>query len=283
MSKKILIINAGSSSIKFKLFEQAEYKVIASGLCERIFVDGQFSVKYGNNQEFESKTQMSNHTQATEYLLNQLKQLHIIEDFNDIIGVGHRVVLSSPNITSSVKITPSVKADIQTMVKLAPLHNGPELTVIEIFEKLLPHAVEIASFDNTFHATIPAVNCTYPIDQETAKKYKVRRYGFHGNSYRFITKRMASLLNKKEPNLIVCHLGNGASICAIKNGKSHDTSMGLTPLEGVMMGTRSGSIDPSIAIYLIREGMSVDQVDNLFNKSSGLKGLFGSPDMRDVQ
>jgi acetate kinase len=282
MSKKILIINAGSSSIKFKLFEKVNYHVIASGLCERIFVDGQFTMKYGDNKVFQTNTPMPDHTKATEYLLNQLKDLHVIEDFNDIIGVGHRVVLCTPKITSSVAITPIVKADIQSMTKLAPLHNGPELTVIDIFEKLLPHAMQVASFDNTFHATIPPENYTYPINQEIAKKYAIRRYGFHGNSYRFITKRMSALLNKQNPNLIVCHLGNGASVCAIKEGKSFDTSMGLTPLEGVMMGTRSGNVDPSIVTYLIREGMSVDQVDNLLNKESGLKGVFGSPDMREV-
>jgi acetate kinase len=282
MNKKILIINAGSSSIKFKLFEKDTYKVIASGLCERIFVDGKFNIKYGEGKEFDGNAHMPNHTKATEHMLNQLKVLHIIEDFNDIIGVGHRVVLCSPHITNSAIITSGVKADIQSMTKLAPLHNGPELTVIDIFEKLLPHATQVASFDNTFHSTIPPVNYTYPIDQKIAQKYAIRRYGFHGNSYRFIAKRMASILKTKNPNLIVCHLGNGASICAIKKGKSYDTSMGLTPLEGVMMGTRSGSVDPSIATYLMREGMSVDQVDNLLNKESGLKGIFGSPDMREV-
>jgi acetate kinase len=282
MNKKILIINAGSSSIKFKLFEKDTYKVIASGLCERIFVDGKFNVKYGEDKEFNGNAPMPNHTKATEYMLNQLKSLHIIEDFNDIIGIGHSVVLCTPKITSSVVITPDVKADVQSMTKLAPLHNGPELTVINIFEKLLPHATQVASFDNTFHSTIPLVNYTYPIDQNVAQKYAIRRYGFHGNSYRYITRRMADILKIKNPNLVVCHLGNGASICAIKEGKSYDTSMGLTPLEGVMMGTRSGSVDPSIATYLMREGMNVEQIDNLFNKESGLKGVFGSPDMREV-
>jgi acetate kinase len=162
------------------------------------------------------------------------------------------------------------------------LHNEPELTVIEIFQKLLPNAVSAASFDNVFHATIPVENYTYPIDPETAKKYAIRRYGFHGNSYRYINIQMQKILKNSQPNLIVCHLGNGASITAIKDGKSYATSMGLTPLEGLMMGTRSGDIDPSIAIYLVREGMNVNDVDTLLNKKSGLLALSGSSDMRDL-
>lgn len=163
------------------------------------------------------------------------------------------------------------------------MHNEPELIVIEIFEKLLPQVVSVASFDNTFHLTIPKHNYIYPIDQKTAKDYAIRRYGFHGNSYRFITLQMQKVLKKNQVNLIVCHLGNGASISAIKENKSYATSMGLTPLEGLIMGTRSGDIDPSIPIYLARQNMSNDTIDNMLNKKSGVQALCGSSDMRDVQ
>jgi acetate kinase len=166
---------------------------------------------------------------------------------------------------------------------LAPLHNEPELTVIEIFQKLLPNTISVASFDNTFHLTIPKHNYVYPIDQKVAQEYAIRRYGFHGNSYRFIVLQMQKILKRDKLNLIVCHLGNGASITAIKENLSYATSMGLTPLEGLIMGTRSGDIDPSIPIYLARQNMSVDAIDALLNKKSGVQALCGSSDMRDVQ
>jgi acetate kinase len=283
MSKKIIVINAGSSSIKFKIFEKDTYKVIASGLCERIFVDGHFSMKFGNNQSIDLDSAMPNHTKAIECVLEQLKKYQIITDFNEIVGVGHRTVLGGSEITSSMETTDAVKRKIREHIKLAPLHNEPELTVIEIFQKLLPHAISVASFDNTFHATIPRVNYIYPIDQSIAEKYAIRRYGFHGNSYRYINKQMQIVLKKDKLNLIVCHLGNGASITAIKQGKSYDTSMGLTPLEGLMMGTRCGDIDPSIPIYLARQGMKNDEIDNMLNKKSGVQALSGTSDMRDLQ
>ncbi|MDR3257701.1 MAG: acetate kinase [Mycoplasmataceae bacterium] len=283
MSKKIIVINAGSSSIKFKIFEENTYKVIASGLCERIFVDGHFSMKFDDNQSLDLDSAMPNHTKAIECVLEQLKKHKIITDFNEIVGVGHRVVLAGSEITSSVETTDFVKQKIREHIKLAPLHNEPELTVIEIFEKLLPHAISVASFDNTFHATIPPVNYIYPIDQSIAEKYAIRRYGFHGNSYRYINMQMQTILKKDKVNLIVCHLGNGASITAIKQSESYATSMGLTPLEGLMMGTRCGDIDPSIPIYLARQGMKNDEIDNMLNKKSGVQGLSKTSDMRDLQ
>ncbi|MDE7433954.1 MAG: acetate/propionate family kinase, partial [Mycoplasmoidaceae bacterium] len=163
-----------------------------------------------------------------------------------------------------------------------PLHNPSELKVINIFKKKLPKVKNVAAFDTSFHTTIPAINHVYPINEQVAKKYEIRRYGYHGVSYKFITKKMQEILGKKSVNLIVCHIGNGASICAIKDSKSFDTSMGLTPLEGVMMGTRCGSIDPSIATYLFRMGMDDKQIDNLFNKESGMYGFIGSADLRDA-
>jgi acetate kinase len=283
MDKKIVIINAGSSSIKFKIFRETDYLVIASGLCERIFVDGHFTMKFHDDQSVDLNYDMPNHSEAIKCVLEQLKKNNIVTDFNEIVGVGHRAVLGGSEITESMETTSWVKDKIREHIKLAPLHNEPELKVIEIFEKLLPHAVSVASFDNTFHLTIPEHNYVYPIDQAVAKQHSVRRYGFHGNSYRFITLEMQKVLQKQDVNLIVCHLGNGASISAIKNGKSYATSMGLTPLEGLIMGTRCGDIDPSIAIYLARQNMSIDAIDSLFNKKSGVQALCGSSDMRDVQ
>ncbi|MDR0825733.1 MAG: acetate/propionate family kinase [Mycoplasmataceae bacterium] len=274
-------MNAGSSSIKFKLFNATNYQVEASGLCERIFVDGHFSMKFAD-QKISFDVPMQNHTQATEIILTELTKNKLVTDINEIIGVGHRVVLAGEKYSTSMIITPEVKTAIKDHIKLAPLHNEPELTVIEIFEKKLPNAVNVASFDNTYHSTIPKENYTYAIDQTVAKKYAIRRYGFHGNSYRFIALKTAEILKNPKPNLVVCHLGNGASICAIKEGKSYNTSMGLTPLEGIIMGTRSGDIDPSIPIYLMREKMDAKQIDNMLNKSSGLYGLVGSSDMRDI-
>ncbi|MDR0739633.1 MAG: acetate/propionate family kinase [Mycoplasmataceae bacterium] len=282
MNKKIIVINAGSSSIKFKIFLQENLQVIASGLCERIFVDGHFNMKF-NDQQIDLNISMPDHTKAIECVLEQLKINKIITDFNDIVGVGHRVVLAGAEIKTSVKTTPTIKDKIREYIKLAPLHNEPELIVVEIFEKLLPHAISVASFDNTFHLTIPEHNYVYPIDQKLAKQYAIRRYGFHGNSYRYITIQMQKILNKNTVNLIVCHLGNGASISAIKANKSYATSMGLTPLEGLIMGTRCGDIDPSIPIYLFRQGFKNDAIDNILNKQSGVQALCGSSDMRDVQ
>ncbi|MDR1991301.1 MAG: acetate kinase [Mycoplasmataceae bacterium] len=283
MNKKIIVINAGSSSIKFKIFSQEDYRVITSGLCERIFVDGHLEMKFGENQRIDLNVSMPDHTKAIESVLEQLKKHQIIADFNEIVGVGHRTVLGGAEIKESAITTPWVKEKIKEHIKLAPLHNEPELKVIEIFEKLLPHAVSVASFDNTYHLTIPEHNYVYPIDQNVAKQYSIRRYGFHGNSYRYITSQMQKILNKNAVNLIVCHLGNGASISAIRNNQSYDTSMGLTPLEGLIMGTRCGDIDPSIPTYLARQNLSIKEIDDLMNKKSGMQALCGSSDMRDIQ
>jgi acetate kinase len=280
-SKKILVINAGSSSIKFKLFYAKNLDVIASGLCERIFIDGYFKVKYGNNQLSEANVAMPNHTKAIEYMLNQLLKLGIVTNLKEIIGVGHRVVQGG-EFNKSVVINKVVKQRVKELIPLAPLHNEPELAVIEVFEKFLPHAKSIASFDTTFHTTMPPISYTYPIDQKIAQQHQVRRYGYHGNSYRYITQYMTKLL-RKTPNLIICHLGNGASVCGVRHGKSYITSMGLTPLEGLIMGTRCGDIDPSIILYLIRQGLKPNTIDDILNKQSGVKGLSGLTDMRDVE
>lgn len=285
MDKKIVIINAGSSSVKFKVFLQKNDNVIASGLCERIGIDGNFKIKYLNKNhmvEFEKQISMPNHEKAIDIILKQFKEKNIINDFKEITGIGHRVVQVGTVYNDSTLIDAKCIKTIEKYTKLAPLHNPPELKVINIFKKKLPKVKNVAAFDTSFHTTIPEINHVYPISKEIAKKYEIRRYGYHGVSYKYITKKMQEILNKKSVNLIVCHIGNGASICAIKNSKSFDTSMGLTPLEGLMMGTRCGSIDPSIATYLGRMGLSNQEIDDIFNKKSGLYGLTGSADLRDA-
>lgn len=285
MEKKILIINAGSSSVKFKVFLQSNNKVISSGLCERIYIDGNFKIKYYENnklKEVEQKISLPNHETAVDVILKNLKKYHVINDIKEFTGIGHRVVQAGTVYNDSTIVDQKCIKTIEKYTKLAPLHNPSELKVINIFKKKLPKVTNVAAFDTSFHTTIPEINHIYPINKKVADKYEIRRYGYHGVSYKFITQKMQQILNKKSVNLIVCHIGNGASICAIKNSKSYNTSMGLTPLEGLMMGTRCGSIDPSIATYLLRCGMKGEQIDNLFNKQSGLYGFTGSGDLRDA-
>ena len=281
MDKKIIVINAGSSSIKFQIYKLKNYEVLASGLCERIFLDGHFKMKYSKSV-YETDTQMPNHIEAVKFLLSKLKEFKIINDLNEIVGVGHRVAQGGSLFKGPCLIDRQAKQKIAELIPLAPLHNKPELDTILVFEKLLPHAKNVASFDTTFHTTMPKTSYTYAIEPQVCDKYKIRRYGFHGNSYKFINEYMEKILHKKQLNMIVCHLGNGASICGIKDGKSYITSMGLTPLEGVIMGTRSGDFDPSIILYLIRQGLNVDQIDDLVNKKSGVQGFIHSADMRDL-
>jgi acetate kinase len=281
MDKKIIVINAGSSSIKFQVYKLKGYEVLASGLCERIFIDGHFKMKYFG-KSFETNTPMPNHVQAINFLLSKLKELKIISNLEEIVGVGHRVAQGGSFFQDACLIDKHAKKNIAELIPLAPLHNKPELDTILVFEKLLPHAKNVASFDTTFHTTMPQTSYTYAINPGVCKKYKIRRYGFHGNSYKFINEYMSKLLHKPKLNMVVCHLGNGASICAIKDGRSYATSMGLTPLEGVIMGTRAGDFDPSIILYLLRQGMNVDQIDDLVNKQSGVQGFINSADMRDL-
>ena len=285
MEKKILIINAGSSSLKFKVFLKSNNKVVSSGLCERIYIDGNFKIKFYENgelKEVEQKIKLPNHEAAVDVILKNLKKYHVINDIKEFIGIGHRVVQAGTVYSDSTIVDQKCIKTIEKYTKLAPLHNPSELKVINIFKKKLPKVTNVAAFDTSFHTTIPAINHIYPINQKIADKYEIRRYGYHGVSYKFITQRMEQILKKKSVNLIVCHIGNGASICAIKNSKSYNTSMGLTPLEGLMMGTRCGTIDPSIATYLLSCGMTGQEIDNLFNKQSGLMGLTGSGDLRDA-
>ncbi len=279
--KVIIVINAGSSSIKYKIFRKSNDEVIASGQIEKVGnTHSIFSLKYKQNK-IEQILPISNHKVGIQKILDELRNNKIINNLNDIHAVGHRIVMGGSLCTKSVVVTTAVKKYLISLFPLAPLHNPPEVQTIEVFEKLLPCVKNVCVFDTSFHRTIPDFN-NYPLDQKVVKKFKIYKYGAHGTSYRFISEKMKSILKKKNLNLIVCHLGNGASICEIVNNKSFNTTMGLTPLEGLMMGTRSGDVDPSVVTYLIRQGYTADKVDNLLNKESGLKCITGCNDCRDV-
>lgn len=283
----ILVVNAGSSSIKFRVYESDELKEVASALCERIAIDGLFKVTYNQNgveQKFEEKTNFKTHEIAIDYCLKQLVDLKIVEDLEHIVGVGHRVVQGA-EISESSLIDNKVLSQIEKCIKLAPLHNKPELDVIKIINKKIPKSKPVAVFDTSFHTTVPKINSYYPIPKKWIDSYGIKRYGFHGTSYRYIYEKAQEIMGKNDTplNLIVCHLGNGASLCCIKEGKSFDTTMGFTPMAGLVMGTRCGDIDPSIADYLInQEKNQADTVFNAFNKESGLKSICGSSDFRDI-
>ncbi|AHI53260.1 acetate kinase [Spiroplasma culicicola] len=283
----ILVVNAGSSSIKFKLYKNDTTgpQALVEGLAERITVDGRLTIKDGNGKhEFED--QMDDHLMAVNSILQRFKELNVIENVEDIKGIGFRIVHGSEKIVAPVELTEENKAIIKEAIKLAPLHNPGALTAIEAFQQGIPNAKLVGCFDTSFHQTMPEENFLYSTPYKWYKENGVRKYGFHGISYEFITKKTAQILNKNidDVNLIICHLGNGASMCCVKNGKSYDTTMGLTPLAGLIMGTRSGDIDPSIIQYMTKE-LSTDasKITDMLNKESGIMGLSEiSSDMRDI-
>lgn len=280
-SHKILVVNAGSSSIKFQLFNDKK-QVLAKGLCERIFIDGFFKLEF-NQKKIEEKVQFNDHNLAVKHFLNALKKNKIITELSEIGLIGHRVVQGANYFTDAVLVDTHSLAKIKEFIKLAPLHNKPEADVIEIFLKEIKTAKNVAVFDTTFHTTIPRENYLYAVPENWEKNNLVRRYGFHGTSYKYINEFLEKKFNKKPLNLIVCHLGNGASVCAIKQGKSLNTSMGFTPLEGLIMGTRSGDIDPAIVSYIAeQQKLSCNDVVNELNKKSGMFAITGSSDMRDI-
>jgi len=262
---KILVINAGSSSLKYELFNK-NLKSLYSGYIERV---GQ-------------KGQIKNHLAATKYALKTLVEKKIIKDLTEIKAVGHRVVHGGEKYTKPVQVTTKVEKEIKELCSLAPLHNPPNLEGIKACKKLLPKTTQIAVFDTAFHQSMPEKAFIYALPYKLYKKDHIRRYGFHGTSHSYISKKTIKLLKKKRTKIVSCHLGNGSSITAILNGKSIDTSMGFTPLEGVPMGTRCGSIDPAIALRLA-EKQSPKRIDAILNKESGLKGISElSSDMRDL-
>ena len=275
---KILVINCGSSSLKYQFIDMKDESVLAKGLVEKTGMEKQTIT-----------AEMPNHEVALKLVMDALinESYGVIKDFKEIDAVGHRVVHGGEDFANSVLIDDKVMKSIEDCIDLAPLHNPPNIIGIKACQKLLPGVKMVAVFDTAFHQTMPDYAYMYAIPYEYYEKYKIRRYGFHGTSHRFVSKRASELMGKKieQCNIITCHLGNGASVAAIKNGKTIDTSMGFTPLEGLIMGTRSGDIDPAVIPFLSeKEKMSIKEIDTLLNKKSGVLGVSGvSSDFRDIE
>ena len=287
---KVLVINCGSSSLKYQLIRTETEEVPAKGLCERIGIDGSvITHTTADGEKIRREIPMPNHNDAVQAVIDALTdpKTGAVASLSEIDAVGHRIVHGGEKFASSVKITPEVIEGIRECNDLAPLHNPANLIGIEACMKLMPSVPMVGVFDTAFHQTMPPKAYLYGLPYEYYEKYKVRRYGFHGTSHDFVSKRAAEILGKKREDLkiIVCHLGNGASISAVDHGKSVDTSMGMTPLEGLIMGTRSGDIDPAIVAYVAdKEHLTADQVSTILNKKSGVLGLSGvSSDFRDIQ
>lgn len=285
----VLVINCGSSSLKFQLINSESEQVLAKGLCERIGIDGSLTYQPAGGEKIKSDKAMPTHTEAIQFVIDALTDAEtgVVKSLGEIGAVGHRVVHGGEKFASSVVITDEVKAAIEECNDLAPLHNPANLIGINACQELMPGTPMVAVFDTAFHQTMPEKAYMYGLPYEYYEKYKVRRYGFHGTSHSFVSKRAAELAGKPYDQLktIVCHLGNGASICAVENGKSVDTSMGLTPLEGLVMGTRSGDIDPAILEFIAKkEELDIAGLMNMLNKKSGVYGLSNnlSSDFRDL-
>jgi len=285
---KVLVINAGSSSVKYHLYQMPQARIIATGLVEKIGEEDSELSHFYRGRTYTVPAKVEDVGEAMELVLQTLisDKVGVLQEISEIGAVGHRVVHGGEEFTGSVIINENVIASIEKFADLAPLHNPPNLAGIRAAQRHLPHATQVACFDTAFHATIPKVAYMYALPYELYEKYGIRRYGFHGISHRYVARRAAKLMgrHKYDINAITCHLGNGCSITAVKNGHSVDTSMGLTPLEGVPMGTRSGDLDPAIIFFLEEKGYDVKTLNTLCNKQSGLLGLSGvSNDMRDLE
>ena len=282
---KILVINAGSSSLKYQLIDEQTEEVLAKGLCERIGIDGVHTYK-AHGEKYVTKNAMPSHTEALNEVLNTLvdKKIGVIAEFSEIGAIGHRVLHAGEVFSGSVKVTPETYAQMEELIPLGPLHQPANLMGIKACEGVLPNVPQVAVFDTAFHTTIPAYAHRYAVPISAYKEWGVRKYGFHGTSHKFIAKRLAEVMGK-EGKFVICHIGNGSSVSAVDNGKCIDTSMGYTPLEGLMMGTRSGDIDPSVIETIMNKtGKTINQAISYLNKESGLLGLSGvSGDMRDVE
>ena len=286
----ILVINCGSSSLKYQLIDSESEKVLAKGLCERIGIDGRLTYSPAGGEKEVTEAPMPTHTEAIQLVLDALtnEKTGVIKSLDEVGAVGHRLVHGGEKFACSVVITDEVIKAVEECNDLAPLHNPANLIGVDACKKCMPGVPMVGVFDTAFHQTMPKEAYMYALPYEYYEKYKVRRYGFHGTSHSFVSKRTAEFLGKdvKDMKIIVCHLGNGSSISAVKYGESIDTSMGLTPLEGVPMGTRSGDIDPAILEFLAKkENMDVFQLVNMLNKKSGVFGLSGdlSSDFRDLE
>ena len=285
----VLVINCGSSSLKFQLINAETENVLAKGLCERIGIDGRLTYQPAGGEKEKSDLAMPTHTEAIQFVIDALtnEKTGVVKSLDEIGAVGHRLVHGGEKFASSVVITDEVKKAVEECNDLAPLHNPANLIGVAACEKLMPGTPMVAVFDTAFHQTMPEKAYIYGLPYEYYEKYKVRRYGFHGTSHSFVSKRAAEVMGKSydEVKTIVCHLGNGSSVSAVLNGKCVDTSMGLTPLEGLVMGTRSGDIDPAIMEFIAKkENLDIEGVMEVLNKKSGVFGISGglSSDFRDL-
>lgn len=285
---KVFVVNCGSSSLKYQLIDSDTEEVIAKGLCERIGIDGRLTHKPAGGEQVVRDLEMPDHKSAVSYVLDALmdSSYGVIKDLSAIDAVGHRIVHGGEKFASSVLITDEVIAAIEECNDLAPLHNPANLIGISACRALMPEVPMVAVFDTAFHQSIPQKAYMYGLPYEYYDKYKVRKYGFHGTSHSFVSKRLIELIDRqgKESKVIICHLGNGSSITAVKDGQSVDTSMGFTPLDGLIMGTRSGSLDPAVVQFLADKlNCSLDEVIHILNKKSGVEGISGvSSDFRDL-
>ncbi len=286
---KILVVNAGSSSLKYQLFDMETGDIMAKGICERIGIDGKITHKLPDGRKIEMALDMPNHAIATKILVDTLTnpEYGCIKDMSEIEAVGHRVVHGGPYFFESSLVTPEVMEKLRQCVDFAPLHTPAHLMGIDGCTAVMPNVPQVLVFDTAFHTTQPKKASTYAIKYEDAEEYQIRRYGAHGTSHRFVSAEMAKLLDKpvEETKIITCHIGNGSSISAVKGGKCVDTSMGFTPLDGVEMGTRCGSIDPAIVPYLMKKkNMTPDEIASYMNKECGFLGVSGiSSDSRDIE
>ncbi len=285
----VLVINCGSSSLKYQVINSDTEQVLAKGLCERIGIDGRLVYTPAGGEKEISNLDMPTHKQAIQYVIDALtnEKTGVIKSLDEIGAVGHRLVHGGEKFACSTLITEDVIKAVEECSDLAPLHNPANLIGVRACQELMPNTPMAGVFDTAFHQTMPLEAYMYGIPYEYYEKYKIRKYGFHGTSHSFVSKRMAQLLGKpiEDLKIIVCHLGNGSSVCAVDGGKSVDTSMGLSPLEGLIMGTRSGDIDPSVMEFICKkENMDINGIMDVLNKKSGVQGLSGvSSDFRDLQ
>lgn len=286
---KILVLNCGSSSLKYQLINMENEEVLASGKYERIGEDEAFITHKVNGQKIEIKHPAKTHEEAVDFTLKQLinPEYKVIDSLDEISAIGHRLVHGGEKINKSVVITNEVVEVLKECIDLAPLHNPAGIIGIEACKKVMPGKPMVGVFDTAFHQTMPKERYIYPIPYEYYKKYGIRKYGFHGTSHMYVSQRLAEIVKKdiKDLKIVTCHLGQGSSICAVEGGKSVDTSMGLTPLAGIPMVTRSGDMDPSVVTFLMKkEGWTAEEAENVLNKKSGVQGISGlAPDFREIE
>ena len=282
----VFILNAGSSSLKYQLMNPIIKKVLASGICERIGIDGVLTHTF-NDKKLKLEANLPTHKEAIELVLRTLTtgEGKVIDSIDDIHATGHRVAHGGESFTSSVLVTDEVIKEIENLIPLAPLHNPANIMGMKICQELMPGKPNVAVFDTVFHQTMPDYAYMYALPYDQYKKHKIRKYGFHGTSHKYVSNEARQMLDKKHnTRIVVCHLGNGSSVTAVLNGKSIDTSMGLTPVQGLMMGTRSGDVGAGAIQYMMKqEGLDIDQISEIMNKKSGILGISGkSSDLREV-